>query len=58
MSNVINLKNVRKQKDRAKARQKADENAVRHGLSKSRKQAEKNSIKKLSDHLDNHRRDS
>jgi hypothetical protein len=38
MSKIVNLNQIRKQKNRADKRRQGDANAVRHGLSKAEKE--------------------
>ena len=58
MAAPVNLNRVRKQKARADKAARADENAVRHGLTKSRKAAEKKAQDNAVRLLDGHRRDT
>lgn len=55
MSNVVNLRQARKQADRAAKRTKADANAARHGVSKADKAAAAKAEAGARRHLDQHR---
>jgi len=56
MAELVNLRRARKQKDRAKARQKGAENAAKSGRSKSQKAGERAEVARLSRQLDGHKR--
>ena len=57
MSKPVNLSRFRKEKARAEKRARADENAVKHGRTKSQKELEKSrNIKDLTD-FSKHKRD-
>ncbi|NDV98116.1 DUF4169 family protein [Salipiger sp. PrR002] len=58
MSNVVNLNRFRKSKARAEKRAQADENAVRHGLSKAEKKLEERRSDKAARSLEGHRLDT
>ena len=57
MGDIVNLRTVRKQRDRAEDARKADENRVRFGRTKAEKQAEAKAAKRAETNLDNHRRE-
>ena len=58
MTKPINLNKARKAKARRKARQKADENAVRFGRTKAEKARDKIETERTVRKLDQHRRDT
>ncbi|MCA0996462.1 DUF4169 family protein [Alloyangia pacifica] len=58
MSNVVNLNRFRKSRARAEKRAQADENAVRHGLSKAEKKLEESRSDKAARSLEGHRLDT
>ena len=55
MAKVINLRIRRKQSARAAARKSGDENAARHGISKSERQTIKTEAEKANRHIDLHK---
>ena len=57
MSKVINLRTIRKQAARNKARAEADQNAALHGRSKAQIAGEQAQAAQAKRHLDAHRRD-
>ncbi len=57
MTSVINLRQVRKDRDRADRRAKADTNAAKFGRTKARKAAEKADAERAAQHLDGVKRD-
>ena len=57
MAEVINLRAVRKVKDREEARAKGDENAVKFGRTKAEKALDKARAKKLTRDLDGAKRE-
>ena len=57
MSDVINLRMARKRRERSEARAQADENAVRHGLSKAERRKLAAEREKSEAHLDRHKRE-
>lgn len=56
MAEITNLTQFRKQRARADARQRGDENAARFGRTKAQKAAEAQSAERAARHLDQHRR--
>lgn len=56
MSTVTNLNKFRKSKARAAKRAQADENALRHGMTKAQRQAEQRDRTRAQTHLDGHKR--
>ncbi|MEM9708537.1 MAG: DUF4169 family protein [Pseudomonadota bacterium] len=54
---ILNLRAARKNRARQKAKETAAENAARHGATKTEKTTRAAEIKRLSDKLDNHKRD-
>jgi phage protein D len=56
MAEILNLNQARKAKTREKARQTADENAVKFGRTKTQKQRETAQAKKAQSQLDGHKR--
>jgi len=54
---LVNLRRVRKQRDRAEASRQAEENRARFGRSKADKQTEAAEIQRRDTVLDGHRRD-
>lgn len=54
---VVNLNRARKARARDADRQRADENAIRHGLSKTEKAAQAARAKAEADRIDGHKRD-
>ncbi len=57
MAEIVNLRAARKERDRAKKRAEADENAARFGRTKALKALEKARAEKSRDALDAHRRE-
>ena len=57
MGELVNLRRVRKQRDRADASRQAEENRARFGRSKADKQTEAAEIQRRDRVLDGHRRD-
>lgn len=57
MSKIVNLRQARKQRDRAAKLADGDANAARHGRTKAEKQAEDTAAAKAEQHLDGHKRD-
>lgn len=58
MSTVTNLNKFRKAKARTEKRARADENAVRHGMTKAQRQAQDQDRARAKQHLDGHQRDT
>jgi hypothetical protein len=58
MSVPINLNKVRKDRDRASRKARADENSVVHGQTKAQKVALKTQAEKIARNLDAHKRDT
>ena len=58
MAEPVNLNRFRKQKARAEKKARADENAVRFGRSKARKELEKARADKARRDLDSHGKDA
>lgn len=57
MTSVINLRQVRKDRDRAEKRAKADANAAKFGRNKAQKAVEKSDADRAAKHLDGVKRD-
>jgi hypothetical protein len=57
MAVVVNLRNVRKARDRAAKRAEADQNAVKHGRSKTEKLRDTAEADKARRDLDGHERE-
>ena len=57
MSKPVNLNRFRKEKARAEKRARADENAVKHGRTKSQKELEKSRVVKDLADFSKHERD-
>lgn len=57
MTSVINLRQARKDRDRAEKRAKADANAAKYGRTKAQKAVEKADQDRESKHLDGVKRD-
>lgn len=57
MAKIVNLGQVRKDRDRAEKRQIADENAVKFGRTKGEKQQDSKAAVQNQDHVDGHKRD-
>lgn len=57
MAEIINLRAARKAKDREQARAKGDENAVKFGRTKAKKDLEKAQAEKAKRDLDGHARE-
>ena len=57
MPDPINLNRARKARDKARARQRADENAVVHGLGKAERDRVKAKTEKLRAALEAHKRE-
>ena len=57
MSTVINLRQARKDRDRADKRAKADANAAKFGRTKTQKATEKDAAERTAKHLDGVKRD-
>lgn len=57
MTEIINLRQARKQRARDDARAKGDANAAKFGRSKAQKSAEDTAATRAALHLDQHRRD-
>jgi hypothetical protein len=55
MGDVVNLKRVRKKRDREQAVKRADENRARHGRTKSERERDELADRKLHEKLDQHR---
>ncbi|MBS9720882.1 DUF4169 family protein [Tianweitania sp. BSSL-BM11] len=58
MGDIVNLRTIRKQRDRAEDARKADENRARFGRTKAEKQAEAKAGERAQTQLDNHRRET
>lgn len=56
MSEIVNLRSIRKRKAREQDARKADENRFIHGRSKSQKLLEKTQAEHAASHLDAHQR--
>jgi Domain of unknown function (DUF4169) len=54
---IVNLNTARKARAKAAARVKADENAIKHGVSKAARLAEEKRAEKAARDLDGHKRD-
>lgn len=57
MGKPVNLNRYRKQKAREQAKARADENALKHGRTKTEKSLENARQNQIVTHLDQHRRD-
>ena len=57
MSKIVNLRQARKQRDRAAKQAAADANAARHGRTKAKRLAEEQEAAKAEKTLDGHKRD-
>jgi hypothetical protein len=57
MAEIVNLRAVRKARDRQAARAKGDENAAKFGRSKAEKDLEKTQAEKTRRDLDGHERE-
>ena len=57
MADIIRLRAAKKQRDRAKKRAQADENAVKFGRTKAQKSLEAARVEKAARDLDGHRAD-
>ena len=57
MSKLVNLRTARKAQQRLAKRQAGDENAARHGRTKSQKLVEEAEKQRQQDLLDGHKRD-
>lgn len=57
MTSVINLRQVRKDRDRAEKRAEADANAAKFGRNKAQKAVEKSDADRAAKHLDGVKRD-
>ena len=57
MTSMINLRQVRKDRDRAEKRAKADANAAKFGRNKAQKAVEKSDADRAAKHLDGVKRD-
>ncbi|WP_312796521.1 DUF4169 family protein [Tianweitania sp.] len=57
MGDIVNLRTIRKQRDRAEDARKADENRARFGRTKAEKQAQAKTAERAETQLDNHRRE-
>jgi len=55
MGDVVNLKRFRKRIERAHGEQRADENRVRHGRTRSERERDEVNDRKLREKLDQHR---
>jgi hypothetical protein len=58
MTQVINLRQARKDKTRRHSRARADVNAAKHGRSKAEKLRDATEAAKAQAHLDGHKRDT
>lgn len=58
MSNVINLRTIRKQAARDAKRRVADESAARHGRTRTERDTQQAAADKARAHLDAHKRES
>lgn len=56
MNNTVNIGKVRKERNRASRKARADENAVQFGQSKSQKEALKLRAEKIARNLDDHKK--
>ena len=57
MTQVVNLRQARKRRERAEARKAADENAARHGLAKAERARQEAEAKAARRKLDGHERE-
>lgn len=57
MSEIVNLRQVRKQARRDSERREAEENAARHGLTKGERRRQEAERARGVSHLDQHRRE-
>jgi hypothetical protein len=57
MAEIINLRQIRKAKDRLKKQAQGDENAVKFGRSKDQRKAEEDAAAKARRDLDGHQRE-
>lgn len=57
MTEIVNLRQARKQKTREEARRKGGENAAKFGRTRAQKAAEGADAARAALHLDQHRRD-
>ena len=57
MSTPVNLNRVRKEKARAEAKARADQNAVKFGRTKAEKELDKARAEQAAARLDQHRKD-
>ena len=57
MAEIINLRQIRKAKDRLKKQAQGDENAVKFGRSKDQRKAEEDASAKAHRDLDGHQRE-
>ncbi len=57
MGKPVNLNRFKKEKARADKKARADQNAVKFGRTKAEKLSDTAEIKKLHQHLDEHKRD-
>ncbi|MFC7704118.1 DUF4169 family protein [Plastorhodobacter daqingensis] len=57
MGDLVNLRQARKQRERAAQRARGDENAARFGRSKAEREQDAARAEKARAHLDGHRRD-
>ncbi len=57
MAKIVNLRSAKKVKARIAKKQSGDENARKYGVFKSEKTLVSARIKKLTDHLDGHKRE-
>ncbi len=57
MAEIINLRQIRKAKDRLKKQAQGDENAVKFGRSKDQRKAEEDASAKARRDLDGHQRE-
>ena len=58
MAEIVNLRQVRKQSQRAAKARAGDENAARHGLSKGERRRQEAERARDDAHLDGHRRET
>ena len=57
MGKPVNLNRYRKDKARAERKARADENAIKHGLTKEQKELERARATKARRHIEQHHRD-
>lgn len=58
MTEIVNLRTIRKQKAREAARREADAQAAKHGLTKGERRRQEDERARAEAHLDRHRRET